>query len=76
MQDKIKMKKSVVKPGFNTMYSNGSLTMQREYGKTPNGNKLRGQWVLRDNGKIIDFDKYRNDIEERHNFELESFGGI
>jgi len=41
-------------------------TIQREYGKTPNGNDLNGRWVLRKQGEFIDFDKYRNDLLERY----------
>jgi hypothetical protein len=44
--------------------------LNREYGKTPNGNDLNGKWVLRLDGKFIDFDKYRNDLIERHNIKL------
>lgn len=43
--------------------------MQREYGDTPNGNRLRGRWVLRGpSGEWIDFDQYANDLMDRHNF--------
>ena len=46
-------------------------TFRREYGMTPNGNKLTGKWVLRDNkGKFIDFDAYRHDLANRHNIDL------
>ena len=41
-------------------------TIQREYGKTPNGNDLNGRWVLRKQGEFIDFDKYRYDLLERY----------
>ena len=44
--------------------------LNREYGKTPNGNNLNGKWVLRLDGKFIDFDKYKNDLIERHNIKL------
>ena len=48
-------------------------TMQREYGMTPNGNPINGQWVLRDgNGEMIAFDKYRNDLAEQHHLKLET----
>ena len=47
-------------------FDNGS-TLQRENGKTPNGNKMGGKWVLRDNtGALVDFDTYRNDVAERN----------
>lgn len=43
--------------------------MQREYGLTPNGNSVRGRWVLRGPGdEWIDVDQYANDLMERHNF--------
>ena len=48
------------------------LSMKREWGLTPNGNEMGGRWVLRDkDGKIIDFDSYRNDIAERNNISLQ-----
>lgn len=51
-------------------------TFAREDGTlTPNGNRLTGQWVLRDDtGKFIDFDKYRHDLAERENIELVRHG--
>jgi len=54
-------------------YSNDlGYTLGREYGKTPNGNNMRGRWVLRDNNsKMLDFDRYINDISERHEIKLE-----
>ena len=46
-------------------------TMQREYGKSPNGNDLRGKWVLRDNeGRPIDFDTYRHDLIDRNDLRV------
>lgn len=48
------------------------MVMQREYGKTPNGNDIDGRWVLRGaDGEMIDFDQYRNDIADRYNLNLE-----
>nr|OQX98428.1 MAG: hypothetical protein B6I27_02635 [Erwiniaceae bacterium 4572_131] len=45
--------------------------LQKEYGKTPNGIKLNGRWVLRDKDNIfIDFDMYVNALAERNNLEL------
>lgn len=44
--------------------------VQREYGKTPNGNDLNGCWVLRDNGILVDYDQYRIDLAERRGLEL------
>lgn len=46
--------------------SSCGLTLQREYGETPNGNALNGRWVLRSEGNFIDFDKYRYDLAERN----------
>ena len=46
--------------------------MAREHGKTPNGNDLRGSWVLRDSaGEMIDFDWNMHDLLERQNFSVE-----
>jgi hypothetical protein len=51
--------------------SDDGYVMQREYGKTPNGNNLDGRWVFSDpSGQLIDFDQYRNDLAERNNFQL------
>lgn len=50
------------------------LTMQREYGLTPNGNSLGGQWVLRKEGEFVDFDRYRNDLAERNNITIAGSG--
>ncbi|WP_186214801.1 hypothetical protein [Burkholderia gladioli] len=46
------------------------FTMQREYGRTPNGNLLGGRWVLRKEGEFVDFDQYRNDLAERNNMTI------
>ena len=38
---------------------------------TPGGNKMAGRWVLRDNnGELLDYNKYSNDLAERHNLDL------
>ena len=52
--------------------SDGKLVeMRREWDTlTPNENKMNGRWVLRINGELTDFDRYRNDIAERNGFEL------
>lgn len=64
----MKMNPDLNKGGY---ISDNNWTMCREYGKTPNGNLLNGNWVLRDaNSNWIDFDKYRNDLAERHDFQL------
>lgn len=54
------------------MYSdNAGNIMQREWGKTPNGNDLNGKWVLRDILSVmIDFDQYRHDLAERNDIKL------
>ena len=52
--------------------SNDGYVMQREYGKTPNGNPLNGRWVLRNaSGDMVDFDRYQNDLAEHYNLRLE-----
>lgn len=53
------------------IYLNENFILQRETGKTPNGNSLGGKWVLRNReGNFLDFDQYRYDIADRHNLEL------
>lgn len=48
-------------------YFKGGFTMRREYGLTPNGNKMNGMWVVRDcSGSYVDHDQYRNDLIERN----------
>lgn len=45
--------------------------MKREYGVTPNGNKIEGAWVLRSSdGSWIDFDQYRNDLAARNDLQI------
>ena len=53
-------------------FENG-LTMARESGTlTPNGNDVAGRWVLRNGtGEWVDYDRYRNDLAERHDLELQ-----
>ena len=42
-------------------------TMQRENGKTPNGNELNGRWVLRSpDNEFVDFDDYHQDLANRN----------
>lgn len=49
----------------------GGLRMEREHGLTPNGNPMGGRWVLRDkDGKLVDFDQYRNDLAERNDLDI------
>jgi len=51
--------------------SSDGETIKREYGKTPNGNKLFGCWVYRDkNGEFIDYDGFRNDLFERWDIKI------
>ena len=48
--------------------------MQREKGKTPNGNEFDNRWVLRDpDGNLIDFDQYRNDLAGRYHWDINIF---
>ena len=43
--------------------------MQREYGETPNGNRIGGRWVLRGPGCVwLDIDYNRHDLMSRHGF--------
>lgn len=67
------MKQLMKKTGTDQFQSDEGSTLQREYGKTPNGNDIGGRWVLRSpEGTMIDFDQYRYDIAERHGLKLES----
>lgn len=51
--------------------SESGYTLAREQGLTPNGNCMNGKWVLRSpSGEMLDFDRFRNDIAERHNLTL------
>lgn len=45
---------------------NGSVTLGREHGETPNGSLIDGRWVLRALGVYVDVDRYRFDLAERH----------
>jgi len=57
--------------GNDTYQSEGGIKVSREYGDTPCGNKLHGQWVLRNSkGEFKDFDQYRYDLAERDHLEL------
>lgn len=53
------------------VYSCDKFELKREEGETPNGNPMNNRWVLRENGALIDFDRYRNDIAERNNLRLQ-----
>jgi len=49
----------------------GSFTMRREVGMSPNGNEFNGGWVLRNaNGEYVDHSRYRVDLAERHNIHI------
>lgn len=42
--------------------------MQRETGRTANGNTIGNRWVLRgSSGAFLDVDQHRHDLLERHN---------
>lgn len=49
---------------------NNYLTLQREYYFTPDGEPLRGDWVLRDEGKFIEANKCIDDLADRFNLIL------
>jgi len=54
------------------IYKNKTYTIKRESGKSPNGNKFRHRWVLRENtGKFIDFDQFRHDLAERNKINIQ-----
>lgn len=64
--------KTVIQKLSEDSYSSAcGITMRREYGVTPNGNPIRGRWVLRKDGKFVDYDQYQTDLVERHNLEFE-----
>lgn len=53
------------------LYEGEGMSMEREFGMTPNNNDMGGKWVLRDkNGAMVDFDQYRTDLAERCNIRL------
>ena len=51
-------------------YKDGRFKLEREYGKTPNGNDMGGRWVLRKDKELIDFGCYRHDVAEKNSFIL------
>ncbi len=65
------MQPVVMRETRHQVYSCDELELKREEGKTPNGNPMNNRWVLRSNGELIDFDKCRNDIAERHSLRLQ-----
>jgi hypothetical protein len=43
------------------------FVMRREYGETPSGNPINGNWVLRDrHEEWVDCDQYRYDLFSRY----------
>lgn len=63
------MKKMIKVSDTEYISEDGCHSIKREYGDTPNGNRINGRWVLRgSDGMWIDFDKYRSDLMERNNF--------
>lgn len=61
----------VMRESRHQVYSCDKFELKREEGETPNGNPMNNRWVLRENGALIDFDRYRNDIAERNNLRLQ-----
>ena len=49
----------------------GVWTMKREQGRAPNGNEINGRWVLRENGEWKTVGRYRNDVDELFNLQLD-----
>ena len=68
--------KYVNKAGKEWYESSCGMTLQREFDSlTPNGSKMDGRWVLRDNMDIlVDWGQYRNDIAEHNNLDISSDG--
>lgn len=55
----------------NSYTSVEGFTVRREFGLTQNDNRMDGRWVLRDNdGIIIDFCSYLNDIAVRNDLDF------
>lgn len=46
------------------------FTMNREYGISPDGTQLSGEWVLRKEGEWVDFHTYRTSLAEKHGFKI------
>lgn len=46
--------------------------MRREYDTlTPNGNKMAGRWVLRnEKGEMVDFHQYRHDLADHYGLDI------
>lgn len=55
----------------NEYHTEDGGVIKREYGDTPNGNKLNGAWVYRDkDGKMLDWDRYLNDLIDHYSFKV------
>ncbi len=52
-------------------YRSVGISLKREYGLTPNGNKLYGRWVFREDGCFVDYNQYRNDLIDKHNLKIQ-----
>jgi hypothetical protein len=56
---------------------NGGTIKREKETLTPNGNRLGGRWAFRsENGALVDFDRYINDLAERHNINLYSDSNV
>jgi hypothetical protein len=57
-----------------TLYaSDEGYVLQREYGVTPAGTQLHGEWVLRDpTGAFMHYDQHRHDIFSRFRINSDS----
>lgn len=66
------MKLLATKVDNNSYVIAAGYKLAREYDTyTPNGNRLGGRWALRDQSeKLIDYDRYINDLAERYNIDL------
>jgi hypothetical protein len=56
---------------FDKYVAEDGAVMQREEGRTPNGNQIGGRWVLRAaDGTWIGFNQYRHDLAAMHGYQL------
>jgi hypothetical protein len=56
--------------------ANGATLLREHDTLTPNGNRLGGRWALRSqNGDLLDYDKYINDLAERNCIDLYAKAG-
>jgi len=49
-----------------------TMTVRREYGLTPVGNPLGGNWVFRMDGQYMGHDQYRSDLASSFGLDLVS----